>query len=262
MTSTSVCTRPRTRAIAFAAILLLSACGGGGSDGGTPPAAGSPIEGAWGGTSSSGNVVEAIVLETGEAWAFTAVPIDPFSIAPISFTQGVLTTSGTSISGPDGRTYDFFSGTTITGNATGTFVAGRSINLTVTSSLGTEQIALEAADPADFDYNAPATAAAITGAWPGFTSDGDSGTAQVTATGSYSMTTAAGCSVSGTLTPRPSGKNVYNATANFGPAPCLLPNGSARGIAVQTVLIDGTAQLTVGLVTADRSLGVAFFASR
>jgi hypothetical protein len=59
------------------------------------------------------------------------------------------------------------------------------------------------------------------------------------------------------VVPRPSGKNVDNVTITFGPAPCLLPNGSGSGIAV----IAG-AELTVAAVTADRANGAAFFGTR
>jgi hypothetical protein len=71
-----------------------------------------------------------------------------------------------------------------------------------------------------FNYNTPANLSAIAGSWSGTTVGGQSGTLAVNSSGSFTGSIG-GCAMTGQLTPRPSGKNVFNATVTFGGAPCL-----------------------------------------
>ena len=91
---------------------------------------------------------------------------------------------------------------------------------------------------------------------------GDDGTITVQSNGQFSSTTSVGCAITGTATPRPSGKNVFNISVTFGPTPCLLPNGTASGVAVITHPTATSSELSVLVTTAARDHAAAFFGSR
>jgi hypothetical protein len=64
------------------------------------------------------------------------------------------------------------------------------------------------------------------------------------------------------VTPRASGKNVFNLELRFGPAPCELPGQNATGIAVAYPLASGQTQLLVTAVDGTRAYGAAAFGVR
>jgi hypothetical protein len=96
--------------------------------------------------------------------------------------------------------------------------------------------------------------------WSGTTAGGQSGTLAVNTSGSFTGSIA-GCAMTGQLTPRPSGKNVFNATVTFGGAPCLYPNTTVNGNAVNYAIIGGSQLILVGTSTAGDA-GTAFIARR
>lgn len=244
---------------------LMAACGGGGgADTTAAPAVvvANPLVGGWAGTSTSGNTVQAIVLEDGRMWAIGGVVSSGvFYVNGLSRTT--LQTSGSTLSASDFRSYSFAAGTSATGSLTGSFVAGTSLTATATlvGGAGTATINLAPAPTTSYDYNTTATLAAVAGSWPGsFTND--TGTLLVAANGTFSATTSAGCRISGAFTPRASGKNVYDVTVAFGAAPCGLPNGSGAGNAIITNLMNGQRQISVAVATPDGANGGVFFGQR
>ncbi len=244
---------------------LLTACGGGGSSSDAvivpPVTITSPLAGAWSGTSTSGNTVEAIVLEDGKLWAITGL-MQSNVLYVNGLNRASLQTSGNSVTSSDLRAYNFATGTSLTGTLAGTFVAGTSLSATATASTGAASaLTLAPAPAANYNYNTPATLAAIAGSWPGFFTNA-TGTLLVNANGTYSSTTSTGCNVSGAITPRASGKNVYDVSVNLGASPCPIPNGSGTGNALITLLADGSHQLTVAFSTADASNAGVFFGRR
>jgi hypothetical protein len=92
--------------------------------------------------------------------------------------------------------------------------------------------------------------------------DGETATLTVASNGAIAGISSLGCSFTGTITPRPSGKNVFNTTLTFGGAPCALPGQSASGIALAYPLANGMTQLLAGAATASGSTATAFFAQR
>ena len=72
----------------------------------------------------------------------------------------------------------------------------------------------------------------------------------------------AGCTISVSATPRPSGQNVFNISVAFGPAPCLLPNTTASGVGVITHPTANSSQLAVLVTNGARDSAAAFFGSR
>jgi hypothetical protein len=71
-----------------------------------------------------------------------------------------------------------------------------------------------------------------------------------------------GCAFSGTITPRASGKNVYDVSLKFGAAPCALANQTATGVAVTYLLTNGKRQLIALTVDSTRTYGVGAFGNR
>jgi hypothetical protein len=71
-----------------------------------------------------------------------------------------------------------------------------------------------------------------------------------------------GCNFTGTVVPRPSGKNVFNVAVRFGQAPCELPGQDATGIAVAYPFASGQTQLLATVVDGTRSCGTAAFGVR
>lgn len=243
---------------------LVAACGGGGGSGGggSEQPTLTSIEGGYTAVANSGSSGSAIILEDGSLWAISGVESGGVLFVD-ALIQGPLAVSGSSVSSTTLREYDFASSTTMAGiGFSGSRASSGVISGSVTAT-GFNPIAftLTPVAAAEFDYEQAATLAAIAGSWDGFFSTGDSGAVVISATGAVSSLTDAGCSISGSVVPRPSGKNIYNVTIAFGPAPCALPNGSASGIAV-IAAAGAERQLTVGVTTADRSLGAAFFGTR
>lgn len=151
---------------------LLSACGGGGS-GSSATVEASPLAGGWAGTSTSGNTIQAIILENGRTWAIAGV-VSSGTLYVTGLNTGTFQTSGAAITSSDLRAYNFSPASTLTGSIAGTFVAGTSITATATASAGgaTSIFTLAPAPLTSYDYNAAATLAAIAGSWPGsFTND-------------------------------------------------------------------------------------------
>lgn len=243
---------------------LLSACGGGGSGGSATVTAveASPVAGGWGGTSTSGNTVQAIILETGRMWAVAGV-VSNGTLFVGGINTATFQTNGGAITSSDLRAYNFAPVSFLTGSVAGTFVAGTSITATATANggLATSVLTLAPAPLTAYDYNAAATLSAIQGNWPGnFTNS--AGTLAVNANGTYSSTTSLGCNISGLISPRASGKNVYDVTVNFGAAPCGVPNGSGTGIGIIANLTGGARQLTLMINSADLANAGVFIGHR
>lgn len=168
--------------------------------------------------------------------------------------------SGSAVTSSSLRRYDFETGSTITGGGFSGNAAGSGVITGTLIAAGFDPVntVLTPNDPAAYNYNTPATLAGIAGTWTGFFSSSETGSVAISSGGVLSSVTSLGCTISGTVMRRASGKNVYDVTVNFGPSPCALPNGTGSGVAIITS--SGSArQLTVGVVTADLALGAAFF---
>jgi hypothetical protein len=239
--------------------LILSACGGGGSS--TPPAPTitTTAEGVYVGTISNGNSFDGIVLEDGSYYVLSG-PLTAAGLTVSGFAQG----SGTSNNG------SFTSTNLINYLATGAVVLG-----SVSASYNTNTLSgtvtgggiantFSGAKPANtsYVYNIPANLANITGAWTLADMKGGNIAMTISPTGSFTGTGTSGCIFSGTLTPRASGKNVFNFAATFGAAPCALPGQTFSGIAVDYLLANGTRQLVAAGVDAGRGTGTSVFGVR
>lgn len=226
-----------------------------------PPAPAPVIkaEGAYEGSTSDGGSFSAIVLENDEAWALygTRSPTGTLYVA------GILHATGGS---SDGTSYTasvkdyFYTGQVFTGLLSANYVPGQSFNGTLTTTGTTSKFNATAIATTDYNYAIPANLSDTAGTWNGTTIDGQSGSITVATNGAY-IGSIGGCTLSGQLTPRTSGKNVFDVTTTFGGAPCLYPNITTTGIAV-TYKITGGNQLLIAGTTPDQSAGTAFLANR
>ena len=236
----------------------LSGCGGGGG-GSSAPAVTSVIQGVYQGTTSNGKTVDALVLEDGSFWDIYGIP----SGSALAV-QGVATGSSTASNGTFTISFkDFYApGTSaVNGSGSGTY-SGTNLIGTQTENGVTGTFNLTAPVTTNYNYNTAANISTITGSWSGGLLDGETATINILAAGTLTGTSSLGCSVTGTIAPRPSGKNVFNISLTFGASPCALPNQTASGIAITYPLGNGTNQLIGGLITPSQTTAIAFFAVR
>lgn len=244
---------------------LLGCGGGGGGGGGSGGGVGgvaptsSQVQGVYQGTSSNGKILDALILEDGTWWEIYGIPV-----GSALGVQGLSTGTSTASNGNFTLAFnDYFQPgtTTISGSGNGTYTS-TTLNGTFNESGVTGTFNAVVPITSTYNYNNVATLSSITGSWSGALLDGETATINVNSDGSFSGTSSLGCSATGTLTPRASGKNVFNATITFGAAPCALPGLTASGIALTYPLSGGTNQLIAGFVTADKSKATAFFSQR
>lgn len=214
--------------VSFAATTLaalLAACGG--SDGGADPAPQpqNPAQGVYFGKLSSQVDFLTIVLENGQ---FHTIYEDGEGPA------GVVHGRATAANGQ-------FTSTQATDYPVGVPPVAVSINAQYepgaffrgTVSSGDRSLSFTGLPfpKAEYDYDKPARLADVAGPWKLLTLEGQLGDAAVAADGSFTARIE-GCAVSGAFQPRASGKNVFDVTLNFGPAPCVLAGRSVAAHAL------------------------------
>ena len=256
----------RTMAAVLAA--MLGACGGGGGAGGVdsgpvtilPPA---PVVGAaqgiYIGTTSDGREVDTIVLENDQFYTMYGNTVgNAFQVS--GFVQGDGKSNNgsfTSANAVDSTSLNLRVPATV--NAT--YVPGVSLNGTLVEAAGSVSFSSAPIAPALINYNSPAKIADIAGIWSLTSLRGFGNVFTISNTGAFTATSG-NCSFSGTMTPRASGKHVFDMTMAFGPAPCLIPNQSIKGIAVDYLLTSGQRQLIVAGIDTTRFNTAAFFGVR
>lgn len=245
-------------ALAVCAGTLLTACGGGGS-GTTGPTA----EGVYGGTLTGATSPDflMLVLETGEVWATYGTRTSAnFSVS--AFVQGFGSSSSGIYTSPDVR--DFGTLPATNGQASASYNA-TARTITGTISLPTGNVGFRGGPIAGsaYNYDTPAALSLVTGTWTLASLSGDSVAFTVQPSGLFAATaTPSGCTFNGALSPRSSGKNVFNVVMNFGPAPCALANQQATGIALAYPLANGTTQFLMAGYNNTRTVGTAAFGVR
>lgn len=207
---------------------IIAACGGGGGGGGSStPTSGGTAEGLWIGTASTGYGVAALVLENAETWGFYYSG---------STTAGVLygtATGNGSTFTASGTDFNFYTRASTPGNLNGTVVSGSSISAT-SSNNGNVSLVY------DSSYNIPASLNSIAGNYTGWgvtkSTPSESITFAINSAGAISAS-GLNCSVSGSVSPRASGKNVYNVSTTFTGNGCALGNGvTTTGVATLSSL--------------------------
>jgi len=242
--------------------LAIAACGGGGGGGGSvsPPA---PVVGAaqniYVGNTADGREIYTIALENDQFYAMYGHTVgNAFLVS--GFVQG----DGASNNGVFSATNGVDSNANNTRTAAtinATYAVGVNLNGTIVEPSGSVGFTSAPIAASLLNYNTPAKLSDIAGHWNvtslrGFASSFDIGT-----TGTFTGTSS-GCSLSGSFTPRASGKNVFDMTMSFGPAPCQIPNGTIKGMAIDYVATSGQRQLIVAGIDTTRINTAAFFGAR
>jgi hypothetical protein len=245
----------------ISSITFLNGCGGGGGS----PAPNVSAEGVWTGTTSTNYAVDVLVLENNQFWSmFGNRSASSGSLTVVGFDQGSGTVSGSTFSG--NLLEVIYTGATDTGSITATTVANTSLNGSASYHSGNRST-FNLAPPSSsaYNYNTAASLATIQGNWSGSLLSGASATVAITSSGVISGTSAGAsgsCSFTGKVTPRASGKNVFDASLTFGASPCALPNQTANGIALAYTTSTNQTQLLMSVVDSGRTTGTMFFASR
>jgi hypothetical protein len=225
-----------------------------------PPLTGA--EGLYSGTLTGmlSNAFEMIVLENGDFWSlYGTQSATSFSVNGLA--QGTGFSSGANFTA---NMKDFGFQPSVSGTVSASYNATtKTISGTMSEPKGTVTFSGGPVVGSLYDYSAAASLATISGYWLTSNLSGESIALNITANGAFTGNSiTSGCQFSGTITPRPSGKNVFNVAATFGPAPCGLPNVVATGIAVAMPQANGKTQLSIAAVEGTRSYGTVVFGTR
>lgn len=245
---------------AAASMLTMAGCGGGGATQGAASQGASP-EGIYGGTitGAAASAFQTLILDDGELWAlYGTQAASAFQVR--GFIQGEGDWSQGSYSVNEAR--DFGVVPPKGGRLTARFdPAARTISGEITDGQGTAAFNGGPIPGSLYRYDTAARLSTVEGSWRLTDLGGQTIVLGVGNDGRFSATSS-GCVFSGTLTPRPSGRNVFDVSLTFGPAPCQLAGQPAKGIAVVAPLAGGQSQLIVAATDLARSIGTAAFGTR
>jgi hypothetical protein len=244
--------------LAASALALLAACGGGGS-----VASGPTAEGVYGGnlTGATSPNFLMLVLDSGEVWA-TYGTRSSANFAVSAFVQGFGSSGNGLYTSPDVR--DFGALPATIGQASASYnAAAKTITGTITLPTGNVGFSGGPIAGSLYNHDTPALLTSVAGTWTLTSLSGDSVAFTVQPSGLFTAAASpSGCAFSGALTPRSSGKNVFNVVMSFGPAPCALASQTATGIALAYPLANGTTQFLLAGYNTARTVGTAVFGVR
>lgn len=251
---------------------VLVACGGGDQSSAVasgctstmanPNGCNSGAEGAYGGnlSGSRSSNVEILILENGDVWAIYGTQTTA-SLAVAGFVQGSGTANNGTYSSSDVRDFGFSPAVAATVSATYNSSA-KTISGSLLESGGTVTFNGGPIAGSLYNYDTAASLSSVLGNWSLVTLQGEGVSLNVASSGAFTATTALGCSFSGSMAPRASGKNVFNVSLNFGPAPCALAGQAATGIGLVSPLISGRTQLIFAGFNFARTVGTMAFGTR
>jgi hypothetical protein len=219
-----------TKLVMAAAAFVLAACGGGGGDdNNAPPVSTVSAAGQYIGTVNNRQTT-ALVMDDGRFYTQYSVAGQPNLIAGV--VAGTVSSTNGTLSNGHGIDYNLEGQGTNNIALTGSYVAKKSINATVTYATGANSTLNGTYDTT---YDTVPTLAAVTGTYRGTSAVPGVGNDTVTLTASATgVITGQGtnCGFAGTIRPHASG-NVYDITLTFGTGSgCAFPNTSATGIGV------------------------------
>lgn len=247
---------------AIAIVVALAGCGGGGGgDSGSAGGAGLRAEGVYGGalTGSTSSAFQMLVLENGEYWALYGTRT-PSTFFVAGFVQGSGTSNNGNFTSSNARDFGF--APAVAGSVSATYTATPTITGTVSTAQGNVGFSGGAIAGSLYDYDTPASLSTVVGSWTLTQLNGEGMAMTIASNGSFSAVSTLGCSFSGTVVPRASGKNVFNVSLTFGAAPCALPGTGASGIAVAYPISGGQTQLLVAVTEGSRTYGAAAYGTR
>jgi hypothetical protein len=246
---------------AVISLIGLQGCGGGGGSSASSPIGNLSAEGVYGGTvAASPSDFQMLVLDNGDIWLMygsqtsSAFIVSGFLQGSSTASNGTLTISamndfGTTPPNPVSATASYNSSLK---TISGTFSAsGTAINFTGGPIVGSL-----------YNYDSTAIQSQISGAWNVVTVSGATIALSISSAGQLTGAVPGGCILSGSATPRSSGKNVFNVAINIGPSPCNQPNSTVSGIAVIYPLSSGKSQLLLAAINPAKTTGIAAVGSR
>lgn len=255
----------KTQALAVTYMLtfMLAGCGGGGGSGTAQvpivPAT-TTAEGVYSGTISNGKSHNALVLENDQVYMMYGTMVNG-SLMVSGFIQGNGKSNNGSFSATDMREYRASAGTSPNFTLSATYVKNTSFSGTTSDGTTTISFTGGPLQNSLYNYNTAANVANIVGAWTITDLAGRPVALNIATSGSFTGSTS-GCTFTGTIKPRASGKNVFDAVATFGAAPCLLPGQTVSGIALEYPLANGGRQLIIAGTDALRNNGAAYLGAR
>jgi hypothetical protein len=245
----------------FCAVSLMSVgCGqnyGGNGGGGGGNYVGQ-AQGAYSGLSSNGYIFSTIIIPNDKFYEIYGLPSGNTLLL-----FGLVTGQGSSGNGTYAASVTdfFYTRATNSGSVKATYVAGSSLNGTLTENATATTFTGNAEPASSFTYNTAASLSAITGSWTGTLLDGTTTTVTINSDGSVSGSSS-GCSFSGTVAPDSSNKNFFDVSFTFGPIPCAPPNLTVTGVAVEYLLSDGVTHQLLAGATYGTVFGTGFVATR
>lgn len=243
---------------------LLIGCGG--TNGTSVNASGNPsisletgqAQGVYLGYTSTGETFESIVLPNDTYYALYGTTVgNVFTI------KGMISGQGKSDSGQFNASVTdyYYTGAKYSGSIKATYNVGANINGTVLETGNASTVFAGTVLPASsFAYSVPASISDVTGTWNGNLFGNLPAVVSITSNGNVSGVSN-GCAFTGTVIPDPSNKNFFDFSLTYGGSPCLLPNQTQSGIAVDYLLSDGVTHQLVAAVSSG-SYGNVFVANR
>lgn len=250
--------------VAYSTVLLsmlVTACGGGSSTVSNTQVASLSAEGVYEGTISNGKIHNTLVLENDQFYTLYGTAISGGGIAVAGFLQGTGKSNNGSFSSSDLK--DFFgNGTVVSGSLNASYIAKANLNGTLTE--GNNTVTFTGTSPLKnslYVYDSAANLADINGAWSLTDLQGIPVAINITENGTLTGSSN-GCSFSGTIKPRASGKNVFDLAFVFGASPCRLAGQPANGIALNYLISSGKRQLILAGTDALRTSGAGLLGTR
>lgn len=242
----------------------LAGCGGGGDgeSSATPGQAQGNYAGNFSTTAFPNGIFSSLVLEDDQIWTLYGTAGSSGELLVYGFIHGQGVASNGKFTANAMKDY-FYDGTTINASLQATYQAGVSFNGTVTEN-GTSVTFAGASARSSYVYGTPASLNDIVGSWSGTNIAGVTSDFTISQLGTFSGLNQFGCGFSGTISPRASGKNVFDVTLqNNTSVECGSVSGlQGTGVAASAPLGGGQRQLTIAIITNDRSRGSAVFAVR
>jgi hypothetical protein len=260
-------------AVLLAAPILLAACGDDawiGPDASALPSPPPPqlgkAEGVYAGTvtgaPSGASAFEALVLENDDIWVLYGADLGSvFSV--YGFIQGSGTSTNGAYASNTARDYGY--DPAVDSSISATYdLSAQTIAGSLSSSGATVSFAGGPIPGSAYNYNTAASLDSASGAWTAQTLDGDYLAINISANGSLGFIGDSGCSGTGSVTPRASGKNVFDISVRFANnSACYLPNETATGIGIVYPLAEtGQSELLVAVTNSAKTLGIAAFGIR
>lgn len=252
-------------ALAFLGLVGCGGGGGGAASSSTPGEAQGVYSGSFSTPTFPSGKFSTLVLDTDEIWTLYGTEGAGGALLVYGLIQGQGTSSSGTFTVNSLKDY-YYDGTSATGTLSARYQVGSTFNGTVSANGQSVSFSgvVPAAGSTNYNYNTAANLADIAGSWSGTNMSGVTSNYTISSGGTFSGTNQYGCGFSGTVTPRASGKNVFDVSlTNNTSNACGATSGlTGRGIAVSSVLGNGSRQLIVAVVTNDRLYGSAIFATR